>query len=85
MSEVREHRGDSYVVDITPPGSTFPFILIARRSRARVRGKVSSEVLAGRLGSQNAYDDEHIEETALRIGMAILEDSQIIQEWRASR
>ena len=67
MPEVREHREDSYVVDITPPGSTFPYILITRRSRTRVRGKITSEEPVESLGSQNAYDEEHIEETALRI------------------
>jgi len=77
--------GDSYIIDIAPPSTTFPFIWIARRRQSRQRGKVSSEALVLRIGSTDAFDTANIDETARQIGRAILDDSQIIQSWQANR
>ena len=77
---------NSYVVNITPSGKTFPVVQIVKRKQTRERGKVSREKeLRPLWGDKDAYDEGNIDETARLIGMAILDDSQIIQNWIANR
>ena len=80
----REFHGDSYIVDITPPGTTFPWVKVVRRSRTRRRGRVAgeAEIRSPGFGDTDAFDERNIDETARQIGRAILDDSDIIREWR---
>lgn len=82
-----EFRGDSYIVDITPPGTTFPWVKVVRRRRVRPRGRIAeeAEIQAPGFGNMDAFDESNIDETARQIGRAVLEDSRIIREWRARR
>lgn len=83
----RQITGDSYVIYITPPSGTFPWVRILRRRRGRQRGRVDleEEISPHGFGSQEAFDSANIDETAHRIGRAILDDSEIIHNWKASR
>jgi len=83
----REFHGNSYIVDITPPGTTFPWVKVVRRRRIRVRGRIAeeAEIRAPGFGNMDAFDEPNIDETARQIGRAILDDSGIIREWRARR
>ncbi len=82
----RSFKGNSYVVNITPPGKTFPSIRIIRRKQRREHSKVSGEEeLRPVLGDTDAYDEVNINETARLIGRVILDDSEILRLWKANR
>ena len=85
----QEFKGDSYLVDIIPPAETapYPMIYICPRKRIRQRGKLGLDSTKEQFlkVSATSFDDTNMDETACQIGRAILEDSQIIQRWRASR
>jgi hypothetical protein len=83
----REFHGDSYVVNVTPPGTTFPWVKVVRRKKRRLRGRIAEEVeiRAPGFGDMDAFDEANIDETARQIGRAILDDSEIIREWRDRR
>ena len=83
----RRFRGDSYIVDITPPGTSFPWVKVIRRRRTRLWGRIAGdqEIRTPGFGNMDSFDEPTIDETARQIGRAILDDSQIIQTWRANR
>ena len=87
MSQVREFLGDSYVVDIIRPAKTVPFpgIFITRRKKKRRRGELALEKGEFMKVSSEDFELPNIDETARRIGSVILDDSEIIREWRAKR
>lgn len=81
-----EASGDSFVVYVTPPGDTFPMVRVALRRKERERGRVSEEREIVILGGKTAYDgEENFRETALRLGMEILNHSGIISDWRRDK
>ncbi len=80
----KEHKGDSYVVNITPASSTFPAVQVLRRKRRREPGKVAQEADLGVFGRASDYQGPTaLEELAKAIGLAILNDSPIVAEYRA--
>jgi len=81
----KEFKGDSYVVDVISPGTTFPIIRVIKRKKKREPNTIAEDYQIGPpLGNVNTYNDINIDETARQIGRAILDDSLIIQNWRAS-
>ena len=81
----RTYLSDSYVVDVIRPGSTFPIIRVITRKKTRRPSKIGEDYQIGNpLGNVDTYNDRNIDELARQIGRAILDDSQIIQSWRAS-
>jgi hypothetical protein len=85
----KEHRGDSYVVNITPASSTFPGVQIIRRKRRREPGKVAQDEQLAILGRTGDFHDEQaLQRLATQIGMQILEDSEIVSAfcpWMTTR
>ena len=82
----REYTSDSYIVNITPKGPTFPAVRIVKRKKVRKPSSISEDYNIGPpLGDKYAYDDDKINETARQIGRAILDDSEIIQLWRTKK
>jgi len=77
------YRGDSFVVYIQNPVDTFPLIRVSKRRRARRRGRVEVESQIGLIGNQNSFVGANYEETARQIGMLILNNSDIIRNFRA--
>ena len=80
------YLGNSYVVNITRPGKTFPSIRIVRRKQTREHSKINGEEeLRPVLGDTDAYNEVNIDETARLIGRVILDDSEIIRRWKDTR
>ncbi len=80
----KDHKGDSYIVNITPASSTFPAVQVIRRKRRREPGKVAQDADLCVLGRAGDYrSDEALAELAKQIGLKILEDSPIVTEYRA--
>ena len=81
----KEHKGDSYVVNITPASSTFPAVQVIRRKHLREPGKVAQDgpdlCVLGR--ASDYHSDAALAELAKQIGLAILEDSPIVQAFRS--
>ena len=84
MGQLKEFLGDSYVVDIIRPAKTVPFpgIYIGRRRKKRRRGQLAEDRGDFLKVSSQDFDPANIDETARRIGRVILDDSEIIREWR---
>ncbi len=84
-----EHKDDSYVVDVIHPAKTapYPVIYVCPRKKNRPWGKVEQDSDKGKFLpiSSGSFDTPNIEETARLIGRAILDDSQIIRDWRDNR
>jgi hypothetical protein len=79
----REFKGDSYVVNVTPTGSTFPAVQIIRRKKVRQRGQVAQDVDLGMIGRASDYtSDEGLDALARQIGRIILDDSELVQQFR---
>ena len=88
--QTNEFKNDSYVIDVLPPGKTtlYPTIEICRRKKKRQRGKLALDKATEqfpKISSGHDFDPPNIDETARRIGRAILDDSPIIRDWRANR
>lgn len=82
----KEHRGDSYVVNITPAGTTFPAVQVIRRKRKRQPGRVAQEADLGVLGRAADFEGEQgIDELARQIGRLILDNSPIVRSFRTTR
>ncbi len=80
----KEHKGDSNVVNITPATSTFPAVPVLRRKHRREPGKVAQEADLGVFGRLADYQGPAaLEELAKSIGLAILNDSPVVAEYRA--
>ena len=86
---VLEFKGDSFVVDIIPPAKTapYPMIYVCPRKKSREKGKLALDSAREKFlkVSPGSFDTLNIDETARQIGKAILDDSEIIRNWRASR
>ena len=87
MGQKIEHfKSDSYVVDIIPYAgeADFPAIYVARRKKLRERGKLAEEQGTGRFLKIDsvAFNDINLDETACKIGRAILDDSEIVQDFK---
>ena len=86
---VLEFKGDSFVVDIIPPAKTapYPMIYVCPRKKSREKGKLALDSAREKFlkVSPGSFDTFNIDETARQIGKAILDDSGIIRNWRASR
>ena len=86
---VQAFRGDSYVVDIIPLAKTapYPMVYICPRKKTRPKGQLALDSVRERFlkVSASSFDTTNIDDTARQIGIAILDDSQIIRNWRASR
>ncbi len=81
----KTYKGDSYIINIIPPSTTFPIIQMIRRKKKREPNTIAEDIQIGHpLGNVHEYDDENIDETARQIGRALLDDSLIIQNWKAS-
>lgn len=84
-----EHKDDSYVVDVIHPAKTapYPMICVCPRKKNRPWGKVGRDSDKEKFLpiSSSSFDTPNIEETARLIGRAILDDSQIIRDWRGNR
>jgi hypothetical protein len=85
----QEFQGDSYIVYITPPSTTFPWVTIYKRRKRRRRGEIAEEKMGEAstqgFGSEHAFDTMNIDKTAHQIGRAILDNSSIIRHWRTHR
>ena len=83
----RWFSGDSYIVDITPPGTSFPWVKVVRRKKIRLWGRIAGdeEIRAPGFGNMDVFDEPTIDDTARQIGRAILDDSEIIRDYRARR
>lgn len=77
------YRGDSFIVYVQNPEDTFPLIRVCRRRRDRTRGRVGIEEELGQVGNQNGFIDPNYDKTANEIGRLILDNSDIIQDFRA--
>lgn len=77
-----DHSCDSFVINIMPPADTFPAIRILRRNRNRPPSRLAAGEEIGFLGNQDSYNNANYDETAKEIGRCILENSDIITEWR---
>ena len=81
----KTYKSDSYKVDIIRPSTTFPIIRIIKRKKKREPNAIAEDYQIGPpLGNVNTYNDNNIDEIARQIGRAILDDSQIIFNWKAS-
>jgi len=88
--EVKERKGDSFLVDIIPPAKTasYPMIYICPRKKVILKGeKIGLDTVHEKFLKLNesSFDNTNIEETARLIGKTILEDSKIIQGFRKGR
>lgn len=86
IKKTDEFKGDSYIVDIVPPAKSLPYpaIYVAKRKKVRERGKVAEEQGTGGFLKidANAFDDIKLDETARKIGRAILDDSEIVRNFK---
>jgi len=84
---VQEFKGDSYVVDVIPPAESapYPMIYVCPRKKIRERGKLALDSGKEKFLSVSAssFDPTNMDETARKIGRAILDDSQIIRNFVA--
>jgi len=85
IEDIEEFKVDSYVVDIIPPVILVPFPRICITEQAQ-RGKLR-EFHLGRFLDISAKDfsSELVDETARKIGRAILEVSGIIRDYQGKR
>jgi len=85
----QEFKGDSFIVNITPPSTTFPWVTIYKRRKRRRLGEIAEEKMGEAskqgFGSKHAFDTSNIDDTARKIGRAILDHSDIIHQWITSR
>ena len=80
----KEHKGDSYIVDILPPasGAPYPIAVVGRRKHIRQSGKVEIEHNFGFTGKQSDFENEEsLNALAQKIGRIILDDSEIVKEY----
>ena len=87
MGQLKEFLGDSYVVDVIRPAKTVPYpaIFISRRRKRRQRGELALERGEFLKVSSQDFEPPNIDELARKIGRVILEESEIIRDWRARR
>jgi len=85
--KIKEFKGDSYVIDVIRPAKTVPFpaIFISRRKKKRRRGELALEPGKFLKVSSRDFDPPNIDETARQIGRAILDDSEIVRDYRGRR
>ena len=86
---VQQFKGDSLVVDIIPPAKTspYPMVYVCPRKKSREKGKLALDSTKEKFlkVSSSSFDTPNIDNTARQIGRAILDNSEIIRDWRASR
>lgn len=79
----KTHKGDSYVVNITPPSGTFPAVQIVQRRKVRQHGRVAQETDLGIIGRASDYaSEEALDALARQIGRTILDDSELVRKFR---
>ena len=88
--DLKERKSNSFLVDIIPPAKTapYPVIYICPRKKVIPKGvKIGLDTAHERFLKVNAnsYNDANIENTAKLIGRTILDESEIIQEFRKGR
>ncbi len=85
IEDIEEFKVDSYVVEIIPPVILVPFPRICITEQAQ-RGKLREFHLGKFLDvSSKDFDSKLVDETARKIGRAILEVSGIVKDYRGQR
>ncbi len=84
MLKTKRYMGDSFVVDITPPGKKephFPMVAVHSRNPDRKRGVVArkNELLID--GLPDPPNRTELDALAQKIGEAILSASPITRKW----
>ena len=87
--KIKEFKSDSYVIDVLPLGKTdtYPMIVIYKRKKMRPTGAVALDKPTEKFlkVSSRDFDPPNIDETARQIGRAILDDSEIVRDYRGRR
>jgi hypothetical protein len=86
---VQVFKGDSYVVDIISPAKTapYPMVYICPRKKVRQKGQIALDPTKEKFlpVSTSSFDNINIDDTARQIGRAILDNSDIIQDFITRR
>lgn len=76
-------KGDSFIIDILNPTDTHPLIIVKDRHKNRTWGKVAGKTEFKSIPIPKNFNGSKYKEVATKIGKLILDNSDIIEEWRS--